>query len=270
MRPYFLKAEDNARGASEHHATGGPLRVEDERSPRPLTRRFLAAAEANGIRYIDDYNGPEQDGAALCQVTQRNGKRWSTNDAYLRPVRDRDNLEVVTGATVQRVEARRRARHRRRLPGPLRARARRRGLARGDPRRRRVRLPAAADALRDRARRAAARARASTSRSTRRGVGENLQDHPFITVVCEVEADSLVDAEHPRYLAEWLLRRSGPLTSTVAEAFAFIRTPARPAGARRPVPLRARLLRRARRGGVRRARDDARAGADHAQEPRAR
>ena len=55
-------------------------------------------------------------------------------------------------------------------------------------------------------------------------VGENLQDHPFNTVVCEVEADSLVDAEHPRYLAEWLLRRSGPLTSTVAEAFAFVRT----------------------------------------------
>ena len=57
-----------------------------------------------------------------------------------------------------------------------------------------------------------------------REVGANLQDHPFITVVCEVEGDSLVDAEHPRYLAEWLLRRSGPLTSTVAEAFAFIRT----------------------------------------------
>jgi choline dehydrogenase-like flavoprotein len=55
-------------------------------------------------------------------------------------------------------------------------------------------------------------------------VGENLQDHPFNTVVCEVEADSLGDAEHPRYLAEWLLRRSGPLTSSVAEAFAFVRT----------------------------------------------
>ena len=74
-------------------------------APRaPLTRRFLAAAEANGIRYIDDYNGPEQDGAALCQVTQRNGKRWSTNDAYLRPVRDRANLTVVTGVNVRRVE----------------------------------------------------------------------------------------------------------------------------------------------------------------------
>jgi choline dehydrogenase len=55
-------------------------------------------------------------------------------------------------------------------------------------------------------------------------VGENLQDHPFNTVVYEVEDDSLRDAEHPRYLAEWLLRRSGPLTSTVAEAFAFVRS----------------------------------------------
>ena len=59
VRPYFLRAEDNARGASEHHATGGPLRVADER-PRPLTRRFPAAAQEAGIPCVDDYNGPEQ------------------------------------------------------------------------------------------------------------------------------------------------------------------------------------------------------------------
>src|SRR4051812_25115091 len=75
VRPYFLKAEDNARGASEHHATGGPLRVEDERSPRPLTRRFLAAAEAVGIAYVDGFNGPGQEGGPLCPVTQRRGRR---------------------------------------------------------------------------------------------------------------------------------------------------------------------------------------------------
>jgi choline dehydrogenase len=103
VRPYFLRAEDNARGASEHHAVGGPLRVEDERSPRPLTRQFLAAAEAAGIPRIDDYNGPEQDGASLVQVTQRNGRRWSAADAYLKPARSRPNLEVVTGALVSRV-----------------------------------------------------------------------------------------------------------------------------------------------------------------------
>ena len=104
VRPYFLKAENNERGASEHHAVGGPLNVADERSPRPLTARFLAAAEAAGIPRIDDYNGPEQDGASPAQVTQRNGRRFSTNDAYLRPARGRDNLQVVTGAAVQRVE----------------------------------------------------------------------------------------------------------------------------------------------------------------------
>jgi choline dehydrogenase-like flavoprotein len=55
-------------------------------------------------------------------------------------------------------------------------------------------------------------------------VGRNLQDHPFYTCVWEVSGGSLADAEHPRYLLEWLLRRSGPLTSSVAEAFAFVRS----------------------------------------------
>ena len=223
VRPYFLKAEDNERGASEHHATGGPLRVEDERSPRPLTRRFLAAAEQTGIPYIDDYNGPEQDGASLCQVTQRRGKRWSTNDAYLRPVRDRENLSVVTGATVARV----------RIEG-----ARATGVVYRD----RFGRERVAEAGREVILCAGAfgspqilllsgigpepdlRALGIQVVSPSAEVGENLQDHPFNTVVCEVADGSLRDAEHPRYLAEWLLRRSGPLTSTVAEAFAFVRT----------------------------------------------
>src|SRR3954467_14952293 len=64
VRPYFLRAEDNERGASEHPAPGGPLEVRDPRSPRPLTESFLASAEAAGIPRIPDYNGPEQDGAS--------------------------------------------------------------------------------------------------------------------------------------------------------------------------------------------------------------
>ena len=223
VRPYFLKAEDNGRGASEDHATGGPLRVEDERSPRPLTRRFLASAEATGIRYVEDYNGPEQEGAALCQVTQRKGRRWSTNDAYLRPVRDRENLSVVTGATVRRV----------RLAD---------GRATGVAYRDRFGRERVADARREVILAAGAfgspqllllsgigpeadlRALGIAVEADSPEVGHNLQDHPFNTVVCEVADGSLRDAEHPRYLAEWLLRRSGPLTSTVAEAFAFVRT----------------------------------------------
>jgi choline dehydrogenase len=85
VRPYFLKAENNERGASENHAVGGPLNVADERSPRKLTARFLASAELAGIPRVPDYNGPEQDGASPVQVTQRNGARFSAADAYLRP-----------------------------------------------------------------------------------------------------------------------------------------------------------------------------------------
>ena len=74
--PYFIKAEDNVRGASEYHGAGGPLRVSEQRSPRPMNRRFLAASEAAGIPRIADYNGPEQDGVSPAQVTQRNGRRF--------------------------------------------------------------------------------------------------------------------------------------------------------------------------------------------------
>jgi choline dehydrogenase len=223
VRPYFLKAEDNARGASEHHATGGPLKVADERSPRPLTGRFLAAAEHAGIPRIDDYNGPEQDGAALVQVTQCNGKRWSTNDAYLRPVRDRPNLKIVTGAAAERIHV---------------AGDRATGVAYRDRFGRRHVAHATREVV------LAAGAIGSPQLLLLSGIGEagelrrmgveplldipavgqNLQDHPFNTVVCEVAEGSLVDAEHPRFLAEWLLRRSGPLTSSVAEAFAFVRS----------------------------------------------
>ena len=110
---------------------------------------------------------------------------------------------------------------------------------------------------------------ASSRRSTCRGVGENLQDHPFNTVVCEVTEGSLVDAEHPRYLAEWLLRRSGPLTSTRRRGVRVRAQPPGPARARPPVPLRARVLRRPRRGEFEGHALTLGPGAAHAAQPRA-
>ena len=57
------------------------------------------------------------------------------------------------------------------------------------------------------------------------GVGRNLQDHPFVTMLWELsEGPTLYGADKPKNFAEWLLRRSGPLTSTVAEVVAFVRT----------------------------------------------
>ncbi len=71
--PYFKKSENQERGASEYHGVGGPVNVADPRYVNPLTRAFLAAAEEIGIAGNPDFNGEEQDGAALYQVTQKNG-----------------------------------------------------------------------------------------------------------------------------------------------------------------------------------------------------
>jgi choline dehydrogenase len=224
--PYFLKAEDNARGASEWHATGGPLRVEDQRSPRPLDRRIIDAFAAAGIPWIADYNGPEQDGVAMFQVTQRNGRRCSTADAYLRPAGNRPNLEVRTGVTVLGVELEGiravgvRVAAGRRGSGSERLRAQREVIlsagAIGSPQLLQLSGIGAPEDL---------RAVGIEPRHSLPGVGANLQDHPFVTVLYEVsDTHTMVTAEQPRFLAEWLLRRSGPLTSPVAEVGAFVRT----------------------------------------------
>ena len=74
LLPYFLRAEDNARGGSDYHAVGGPLRVEDPRFTHELCHAFVESAVQYGIERNDDCNGPRQDGAGLFQVTQRSGR----------------------------------------------------------------------------------------------------------------------------------------------------------------------------------------------------
>ena len=222
--PYFLKAENNERGASEFHAVGGPLNVAEQRSPRPLDAKFLAAAEAIGIPRIDDYNGPEQDGASMFQVTQKGGRRWSTADAYLRPALGRDNLRVVTGAHVLGLEIEAGSvtgvRYARRARPARTARAEREVILAagsiGSPQLLLLAGIGPADHLRE---------VGVEVRHDLPGVGRGLQDHPFVTVLFEVsDPHTLYGADKPKPLAEWLLRRSGPLTSTAAEVSAFVRT----------------------------------------------
>ena len=224
VRPYFLRAENNERGASEHHATGGPLNVADERSPRQLTGRFIAAAERSGIPRIPDYNGPEQDGVSPVQVTQRNGRRFSAADAYLRPNMKRENLTVVTGAQVLRVELdKERAvgvRYRDRRGREQVASADREVLVAagsiGSPQLLMLSGVGPADHLRE---------VGVEAKHDLPGVGQNLQDHPYVVCIWESTlGGSLYGADKPKPLLEWILRRSGPLTSTVAEAFAFVRS----------------------------------------------
>jgi choline dehydrogenase len=100
LMPYFCRAEDNSRGASAYHGTGGPLAVTDLRYKSAACQAFIAAATEQGAAANDDFNGPRQDGVGWYQVTQRNGRRCSAATAYLHPAMSRPNLTVLTGALV--------------------------------------------------------------------------------------------------------------------------------------------------------------------------
>jgi len=101
--PYFRKAEDNERGADEHHGADGPLGVSDVRDQHPLAAAFIEAAQQCGYPRNDDFNGAAQEGAGFYQNTMRGGVRSSTAAAYLKPARKRDNLHVVSEALATRV-----------------------------------------------------------------------------------------------------------------------------------------------------------------------
>ncbi|MCU0729926.1 MAG: FAD-dependent oxidoreductase, partial [Sphingopyxis sp.] len=101
--PYFRKAEGNVRGANAFHGGDGPLTVSDQHWPNPASRAFVEAAANLQLPRNDDFNGAEQDGFGLYQVTQRGGERWSAARAYVEPARDRPNLSVRTQVQVDRL-----------------------------------------------------------------------------------------------------------------------------------------------------------------------
>jgi choline dehydrogenase-like flavoprotein len=99
--PYFKRSEGNQRGESALHGGHGPLKVAEQQSPRPISEDFVRAGVECGIPRNDDFNGEQQEGIGLYQVTQfyegrKNGERCSAAAAYLHPVMDRPNLTVLT------------------------------------------------------------------------------------------------------------------------------------------------------------------------------
>jgi choline dehydrogenase len=101
--PYFLKAEDNERGASDWHAVGGPQAVSDQRSGNAITPAFVEAGVEAGLARNEDFNGAEQDGVGMYQLTQRGGMRASTAVSYLHPAMERPNLTVMPYMHVNRL-----------------------------------------------------------------------------------------------------------------------------------------------------------------------
>ena len=101
--PYFKRAEHNERGADAWHGSGGPLNVMDLQSPNRFGPVFVQAAVEAGYAANTDFNGANQEGAGLYQVTHKEGERCSAAKAYLTPHVGRANLQVMTEVQVTRV-----------------------------------------------------------------------------------------------------------------------------------------------------------------------
>lgn len=223
--PFFRKAEHNERINDEFHGQNGPLNVADLRSPNELSEAWVQAAHEVGIEGNDDFNGAEQVGAGLYQVTQKKGSRWSTAKAYLRPAAERSNLTIEKEALVHRVVfAGDRA---------VGVAYEQRGVQHMAEANKEVVLSAGAigspqilmlsgigperhladmgiDVVFDNP-----------------NVGQHLQDHPVILDIYSVAKPvSLHHAEEPKRLVEYLVKKTGMLSSNVGEAGAFVKTDA--------------------------------------------
>ncbi len=111
--PFFKQHEDHWRGTDALHAApgfdpsgqrpGGEWRVERQRLSWEILDAFAAAAQQAGIPATEDFNRGNNEGVGYFEVNQRSGVRWNAAKAFLRPVIARPNLQVWTGANVQRL-----------------------------------------------------------------------------------------------------------------------------------------------------------------------
>ncbi len=219
--PYFLRVERVAGATRADQGTDGAVSIQAQRSPRPATADFLQAAQEAGYP-IEQANLPTPNGFTQTMVNQRRGARYSTADAYLRPVRQRPNLTVRTGAQVRRVvfNGHRAAGVEVQVGTQIRhATATREVILCGGA----INTPQLlllsgigdADQL---------SAHGIPVRVDSPGVGRNLTDHLIAGLVARTDRDTLFDAQRPAEVANYLLRREGMLTSNVAEAYGFVRS----------------------------------------------
>jgi choline dehydrogenase len=96
--PYFRRAEDWSRGASEFRGAGGPLRIAPSSDMHPVARALIEAAGERGVPIIEDSNGASNEGAAPANFNIVDGRRWSAAEGYLKPVLGAANLDVLTNS----------------------------------------------------------------------------------------------------------------------------------------------------------------------------
>ncbi len=226
--PYFRKHENREAGANERHGSGGELDVQPLRDTNPLSHAFVEAATQAGHAHNTDFNGGEQDGFGLFELNQRNGLRLSSSRAFLHPVLQRPNLNVFADAMVERIVL-----DGRRAVGvalvqegraiELRANAEVVVCAGAVNSPQLLMLSGIGPA-------AMLRKHGIAVAHDLPGVGENLQDHPTVSVAMAnpgAQSYAVTWRALPRLaLAPWryLFSRRGMLSSNAAEAGGFMRS----------------------------------------------
>jgi choline dehydrogenase len=97
----FFRLSESFDAPSMYRGASGPVRVSTVRTRHPMTDAFVSAAHASGHAFLDDYNGENQEGVGYGQANTHRGFRHSTARAYLG--RGRRNLTVLTGARVSKI-----------------------------------------------------------------------------------------------------------------------------------------------------------------------
>jgi choline dehydrogenase len=218
--PYFRRSEDNERGEDRYHGVGGPLTVSESRSMHPLVDAMLQAAREAGHEANPDFNGARQEGVGRFQLTQRDGRRLSTADAFLHPVRSRPNLTVLTHAYATRLTfdgTRATGVEISRLDEVKQIRAEREVIlsagAYYSPQLLMLSGIGPEDQL------------APMGIGVREAlpVGHNLQDHCMVNLNYTTTGPSLFDAPSPENFALFETEGRGPLTSNIPEGAGFFR-----------------------------------------------
>jgi choline dehydrogenase len=218
--PYFRLSEDNERGEDAFHGAGGPLSVSDSRSGQQLIEAMIEATKQAGHEANPDFNGARQEGVGRFQLTQRDGLRWSTADAFLHPASGRPNLELISRAMTNRIlfEGERAVGVEILRDDELRTiRAEREVILAAGAYQSPVLLMLSGIGPADEISLLGIEPRADLP------VGRNLQDHVMVNLNYLTDEETLFGTFTPENFA-LLAEGSGPLTSNGPEAGAFMRT----------------------------------------------
>ncbi len=228
VKPLFIQHEDYFEGASLHHGAGGEWRVDKPRMHWEVLDRFIEAACESGIPKTNDFNTGNNEGISYFQVNQKNGRRWSSARGFLKPILNRPNLDLITGAEAEKILF-----EGKRVTGVTFMESGTRHTATA---KREVILSAGAIAtpkllqLSGVGQGALLQSLCLPIVHELQGVGENLQDHLQIRPIYKVEGTKTLNTHYKSLFnrammgVEYVFKRTGPLTMAPSQLGAFTRS----------------------------------------------